>query len=70
MLEALRERQEMVRGAASFIDGLNESVPSVETRVELYQMHEEMKGRNQDSLNQGIPSVPILPLLESLRRDP
>jgi len=44
---------EMVRGAASFIDGLNESVPSVETRVELYQMHEQMKGRNQDTLNLG-----------------
>jgi len=62
---------EMVRGAASFIDGLNESVPSVETRVELYQMHEEMKGRNQDTLNlaSGKASLFLTPSDLKLRLD-
>jgi len=62
---------EMVRGAAAFIDGLNESVPSVDKRVELYQMHEEMKGRNQDTRNlaSGKASLFLTPSDLNLRLD-
>merc|ERR1719436_1211802 len=40
---------QLVRGAATFIEGLNESVPNAESRVELYKLHEELKSRNMDT---------------------
>jgi len=42
---------ELVRGAATFIDGLNESVPDADSRVELYKLHESLKSRNMDTNN-------------------
>jgi len=42
---------QLVRGAATFIEGLNESVPSAESRVELYKLHESLKSRNVDTSN-------------------
>jgi len=42
---------QLVKSAATFIDGLNSSLASVDARVELYKMHETMKGRNADTLN-------------------
>merc|ERR1712232_942440 len=42
---------EMARGASTFIEGLNESVPSVDRRVELYRLHQELDGRNVDTQN-------------------
>jgi regulator of protease activity HflC (stomatin/prohibitin superfamily) len=42
---------EIMKGAATFIGGLNESVPDVESRVELYKLQKELEGRNKDTLN-------------------
>lgn len=42
---------QLMRSAATFIGGLNESVPDVEKRVALYEMHERLKGKNKDTLN-------------------
>jgi len=42
---------QMMRTAAVFIDGLHETVPSVDQRLELYRLHQEMEGRNQDTKN-------------------
>jgi regulator of protease activity HflC (stomatin/prohibitin superfamily) len=42
---------EMARGAATFIGGLNHSVPSVDRRVELYRLHQELDSRNVDTKN-------------------
>eukprot|EP00928_Gymnodinium_smaydae_P016406 TRINITY_DN1614_c1_g1_i1.p1 TRINITY_DN1614_c1_g1~~TRINITY_DN1614_c1_g1_i1.p1 ORF type:complete len:582 (-),score=98.63 TRINITY_DN1614_c1_g1_i1:222-1928(-) len=42
---------EMMRGAATFIGGLNESVPDVDRRVELYKLHQELESRNKDTSN-------------------
>jgi regulator of protease activity HflC (stomatin/prohibitin superfamily) len=41
----------LVKSAATFIDGLNASLPSVDARVELYRLHETTKGRNTDTQN-------------------
>jgi regulator of protease activity HflC (stomatin/prohibitin superfamily) len=45
------EGQQLVRTANAFIGGLNESVPEVESRVELYRLHEELRSRNTDTGN-------------------
>lgn len=42
---------QLMRGAATFIGGLNESVPNGDTRVELYKLHEELESRNRDTEN-------------------
>jgi len=42
---------QLMRSAATFIDGLNESVPDVEQRVALYSMHQKIKGKNKDTAN-------------------
>jgi len=42
---------ELVRGAATFIGGLNDSVPTADVRVGLYKLHEELKSRNADTSN-------------------
>jgi hypothetical protein len=41
----------LVTSANAFIGGLNESVPEVESRVELYKLHEELSSRNTDTGN-------------------
>eukprot|EP00440_Ansanella_granifera_P048696 gb/GFBE01052761.1/.p1 GENE.gb/GFBE01052761.1/~~gb/GFBE01052761.1/.p1 ORF type:complete len:632 (+),score=178.25 gb/GFBE01052761.1/:1-1896(+) len=41
----------LVQSAAVFIDGLNESVPNVTERIELYKLHHVMKSRNKDTEN-------------------
>merc|ERR1712217_567341 len=40
-----------VRSANAFIGGLNESVPEVNSRVELYKLHEQLNSRNTDTHN-------------------
>jgi regulator of protease activity HflC (stomatin/prohibitin superfamily) len=40
-----------MRGAASFIGGLNKSVPDIQQRVQLYSMHQKIKSKNLDTLN-------------------
>merc|ERR1712187_376062 len=40
-----------VRSANAFIGGLNASVPQVDSRVELYKMHEQLNSRNMDTHN-------------------
>jgi len=42
---------EMMRGAATFIGGLNESVPDVNRRVDLYTLHQQLESRNKDTQN-------------------
>lgn len=42
---------QLVRSAATFIQGLNETVPNVESRVQLYRLHNELEGRNRDTQN-------------------
>jgi len=41
----------LVQRAATFITGLNEAVPLVENRLELYKLHEQLKSRNIDTAN-------------------
>eukprot|EP00930_Biecheleria_cincta_P039314 TRINITY_DN27035_c0_g1_i1.p1 TRINITY_DN27035_c0_g1~~TRINITY_DN27035_c0_g1_i1.p1 ORF type:complete len:635 (+),score=142.91 TRINITY_DN27035_c0_g1_i1:98-2002(+) len=41
----------LVENAIAFLDGLNESVPGVEDRTELYRLHQTMDGRNVDTKN-------------------
>jgi len=41
----------LVRGAASFLDGLNASVPDVDSRIELYTLHQNLQSRNTDTSN-------------------
>jgi len=38
----------LMRGAASFIDGLNRSLPNVDSRLELYKLHETLRSKNAD----------------------
>merc|ERR1719456_1807129 len=40
-----------LRAADSFIAGLNETVPNVTSRVELYKLHEHLKSANMDTEN-------------------
>lgn len=42
---------EIAKGAATFISGLNVSVPDVAQRVQLYSMGETLKARNMDTKN-------------------
>merc|ERR1719382_1001251 len=42
---------ELVQSANAFIGGLNESVPNVADRVDLYKLHHELRGRNTDTEN-------------------
>merc|ERR1719499_1165953 len=42
---------ELLKGTDSFIDGLSATIPSVDSRIELYKMHHEMQGRNTDTKN-------------------
>merc|ERR1740138_1915457 len=39
------EGMKLVRSANAFIGGLSESLPSVSSRVGLYRLHEEIRGR-------------------------
>jgi hypothetical protein len=41
----------LVRGATAFLDGLNETVPSVESRLDLYKLHHNLESRNTDTKN-------------------
>merc|ERR1712183_1094669 len=62
---------ELMRGAATFIGGLNASVPDVESRVSLYRLHEELEGRNKDTQNlaSGTAHLFITPQDMNLRLD-
>merc|ERR1712232_861937 len=41
----------LVQRAATFITGLNDSLPNVDSRVDLYKLHEQMTSRNRDTQN-------------------
>jgi len=45
------EGMKLMRAAASFIGGLNVSVPDVQQRVQLYSMHQKLKSKNTDTQN-------------------
>merc|ERR1712100_546748 len=53
----------LMRAADSFIAGLNETVENVTSRVELYKLHESLKGHNQDisNLASGIAELYLTP---------
>merc|ERR1712110_598638 len=50
-MEGEADGQEIVGSALAFIGGLNETIPDVNTRVELYTMHHELNSRNTDTQN-------------------
>jgi hypothetical protein len=41
----------VMRAAAAFIGGLNSSVPNIDQRVELYELHERLRSKNTDTQN-------------------
>ena len=41
----------VMREAATFIGGLNQSVPDVQDRVNLYSMHKKLDSKNIDTAN-------------------
>jgi len=41
----------LMKGANAFIGGLNATVPDVESRLELYTLHETLRSRNADTQN-------------------
>lgn len=45
------EGMQLVRSANAFIGGLSETIPEVDSRVELYRLHEELRSRNTDTGN-------------------
>jgi len=45
------EGMKLMRAAASFIGGLDQSVPDIDQRVELYKMHQKLKSKNTDTMN-------------------
>ncbi|CAE7260081.1 unnamed protein product [Symbiodinium pilosum] len=51
LLEGQAQGTELVESAAAFIDGLNETVPDVADRTELYRMHQLLDARNTDTHN-------------------
>ncbi|CAE7409161.1 chlP [Symbiodinium necroappetens] len=51
LLEGQAQGTELVESAAAFIDGLNETVPDVADRTELYRMHQLLDARNADTHN-------------------
>ncbi|CAE7928468.1 unnamed protein product [Symbiodinium sp. KB8] len=53
----------LVQSAMAFIAGLNESVPNVTERVELYKLHQTLTARNSDtaSLSQGKAQIFMTP---------
>eukprot|EP00931_Biecheleriopsis_adriatica_P073810 TRINITY_DN48024_c0_g1_i1.p1 TRINITY_DN48024_c0_g1~~TRINITY_DN48024_c0_g1_i1.p1 ORF type:complete len:683 (-),score=155.41 TRINITY_DN48024_c0_g1_i1:142-2121(-) len=60
-----------VKGAAVFIEGLNSSIPDVNQRLELYKLHETLKGRNKDTahLSGGNAKLYLTPESMNLRLD-
>lgn len=50
----------VARAADSFIGGLNETVENVQSRVELYKLHEDLKGQNMDTKNFGTGKAELL----------
>jgi regulator of protease activity HflC (stomatin/prohibitin superfamily) len=50
-MEGQAEGTKLVESVATFIDGLNTSLPDVTSRVDLYRLHEVTKGRNTDTKN-------------------
>merc|ERR1711953_925995 len=42
---------QLVQRAAIFLEGLNTTLPDVESRVGLYKLHKELESRNQDTQN-------------------
>lgn len=45
------EGEQLAQTAATYIEGLNTSVPNVTTRVSLYKLQQVMKARNKDTSN-------------------
>lgn len=63
--------QKRARSANAFIGGLNETVPNVDNRIDLYKMHEELIGRNTDTkhLSSGSAHLFLTPRDLNLRMD-
>merc|ERR1712187_641658 len=45
------EGTKLVESVATFIDGLNTSLPDVTSRIDLYRLHKVTEGRNTDTQN-------------------
>jgi regulator of protease activity HflC (stomatin/prohibitin superfamily) len=65
------EGMRLMTGASTFIGGLNESIPNVDSRVDLYKLHEELKSRNLDTkhLSSGSAQLFLTPADMKLRLD-
>jgi len=61
----------VAKNAATFMDGLNESLPDVEERLSIYRMHETMKSKNQDTqaLARGKATIFLAPKDMNLKLD-
>merc|ERR1712217_912098 len=61
----------LVQRAATFISGLETALPEVNSRVELYKLHQELKSRNTDTQNlaQGNAKLFLTPSDLNLRID-
>merc|ERR1719359_28588 len=57
----------LMMAASTFIGGLNESVPNVTDRVDLYRMHQELNSRNADTQNLASGSAHLFLTPEDLK---
>jgi regulator of protease activity HflC (stomatin/prohibitin superfamily) len=57
----------LMMAASTFIGGLNESVPNVTDRVDLYRMHQELSSRNADTQNLASGSAHLFLTPEDLK---
>merc|ERR1711988_336381 len=70
-LQGEADGMRLMKGASTFIGGLNESIPNVDSRVALYKLHEELKSRNLDTkhLSSGSAQLFLTPSDMKLRLD-
>merc|ERR1719499_2840055 len=61
----------LMKGASTFISGLNSSIPDVGSRIELYRLHEQLQSRNLDTkhLSSGSAHLFLTPSDVNLKLD-
>jgi regulator of protease activity HflC (stomatin/prohibitin superfamily) len=61
----------LMKGASTFISGLNSSIPDVDSRIELYRLHEQLQSRNVDTkhLSSGSAHLFLTPSDVNLKLD-
>ena len=61
-MEGQAEGTKLLQSAATFIDGLNGSLPSVDSRMELYKLHGANRARNPDTSNLASGKATLFPI--------